>query len=245
VDSLLNKAVFVGGGAGEVGEGVVRALLQAGARVGVASRSEARLVELRARIGDGLAARLTTFVGEPGTEAGAARLPVELVARLGGIDAAVASLGGWWQGGRLVDVALAQWNQILADNLTAHFATARVLLPLVTARSGTYVLLNGAAAEQPVPSAGPISVAAAAQTMLARVLAAEACPGTRVVSVVIATPVVTRSRPRGRAGWLSADEIGAYVAALIAGGDAVRNGEARRLDRAEFGRRGRRILVSG
>jgi hypothetical protein len=36
----------------------------------------------------------------------------------------------------------------------------------------------------------------------------------RINSLVLATPVITRSRPQGRANWLTADSAGEYAAYL-------------------------------
>jgi 3-oxoacyl-[acyl-carrier protein] reductase len=202
---------MVAGGAGEVGEGVVRALLEAGATVVVPSRSWERLEALAARLEPGLRARLEAHELAVGTPEGAAELRRRIEAR-GRLDLVVASLGGWWRGGPLTEVPLETWRRILDDNLTSHFVVARTFLPLVMASAGTYVLLNGAASRIPVAGSGPVSVAASAQIMLKDVLVAET-RGTaaRVCTLVIDTPVRTRSRPDGGPEWLSADEVGELV----------------------------------
>lgn len=212
---LEGRVLYVAGGAGEVGEGIVRVLLAHGARVAVSSRSGARLAELAARVGDG-AERLVTVEGSLADDAGAARLRDAVVDRAGALDGVVASLGGWWQGAPVTDVPLELWRRLLDDSLTAHYLAARHFLPAIADRAGaSYTLINGAGGLAPVPGAGPISVSAAAQLMLANVLAAEHRDrAVRVNALVLATPIVTRSRPTGHAGWLTAEDAGEYVARL-------------------------------
>jgi len=209
--ALEGRVALVAGGAGEVGEGVVRMLLGAGATVVVPSRSWERLEALAARLEPGLRARLEAHELAVGTPEGAAELRRRIEPR-GRLDLVVASLGGWWRGGPLTEVSLDTWRRILDDNLTCHFVVARTFLPLVVASGGSYVLVNGAASRIPVAGSGPVSVAASAQIMLKDVLVAET-RGTaaRVCTLVIDTPVRTRSRPDGGPEWLSAEEVGELV----------------------------------
>lgn len=212
--SLNGKRILVAGGTGEVGEGVVRAMLQRGAIAIVSSRSEDRLDALRDRLGDLATDRLVTHVVNVGTEEGAAALRDWIAARVGSLDGVVASLGGWWQGQSLTRVSLELWNRLLDMGLTAHFILAKTFIPVLAERSGSsYTLINGAGGLSAVQKAGPISVSAAAQLMLKDVLAEEN-PIVRINSLVLATPVRTRSRPDGPDSWLTADDAGTYAAYL-------------------------------
>ena len=56
--NLNEKTVFVAGGAGSVGEGIVRSLLQAGATVITISRHQEKLDALRDYLGDVVSDRL-------------------------------------------------------------------------------------------------------------------------------------------------------------------------------------------
>ncbi|MCA0374308.1 MAG: SDR family oxidoreductase [Gemmatimonadetes bacterium] len=136
-------------------------------------------------------------------------------AALGGpLDRVVASLGGWWQGADLVDVPPEVWSRIVHDGLTAHYMAARTFLPLVRA-GGSYVMVNGAGALRPVPKAGPVTIVASAQLTMRDVLAAEQRGrDVRVNTVLLGTPVRTRSRPEGGADWLTAEEAGAVIVRL-------------------------------
>ncbi|MCB0156294.1 MAG: SDR family oxidoreductase [Anaerolineae bacterium] len=214
--NLTDTTVLVTGGAGEVGEGIVRQYLQSGATVIVPSRSPEKLADLRQRLA--ATEKLIPLVAEVGTEAGAKALRQKIEQQVGGLDAVVASLGGWWQGQPLTEISLERWHRLIDNSLTAHFIVARTFLPLIADRPGSsYTMINGAGGLHPVPTAGPISVSAAGQMMLQKVLAAEAQQAgqpVRINSLILATPVLTRSRPQGQPGWLTADEAGHYCVYL-------------------------------
>lgn len=169
----LDRVVVVAGGTGLVGRHVVRALLDAGARVLVPTRRPIAEVEAEVEgLASSAAADRLHLVHVPTWDA-----PRELLdaAARWRPDAAVASLGGWWIGTELVDLAPDTWRRLVADHLTAHFLAARTLAPLVAdGVDPVYLALNGAAAREPMAGSGPVSVAGAGQTMLLDVLRREA-----------------------------------------------------------------------
>lgn len=204
---LTGQTVLVAGGSGEVGEGITRQLLEAGATVIVPSRNAEKLEQLKARMGD-LADKLRTIVGHIGTVEGAEAIRDEA----GQIDHLVASLGGWWQGKTIPEIDLDLWHDLLDNSLTAHFITAKVFLPVLP-DGASYTLINGGAALHAFPEVAPIAVSAAAQVKLGQHIAVEN-QQLRVNSLILATPVITRSRPQGQEGWLTADDAGRYCVYL-------------------------------
>ncbi|HYG63685.1 MAG TPA: SDR family oxidoreductase [Thermoanaerobaculia bacterium] len=217
---LDGAKVVIVGGAGGVGEGIVRVLLQRGARVLVSSRSEEKLRELAAYCEDISGGELTTVVGDLSGEETARVLQHQIFERFRELDVAVASLGGWVQGKPLTSVDMATWNQVLRDNLTSHFLAIKMLVPLLHPKTGSYIHVNGFSAEQPYAMAGPVAMASAAQKSMALTLAEELKPtGIRVFELILG-PVRTRARLRQgqvRSDWLTPEEIGDYVAGLITG----------------------------
>jgi len=208
----------VAGGAGGVGEGIVRALLKQGASVLVPSRSEERLRDLVAYCQDVTTGELLTVVGDLGDEASARTLQNQIFERYRELDVAVAALGGWWQGKPLTSVDMPTWERILRENLTAHFLAVKMLVPLLNPKTGSYVHVNGVSAEQPYPMAAPMAMAAAAQKSMALTLAEELSPtGIRVYELILG-PLQTR--PRLRQGkvqqdWYTPEEIGLEIAGLV------------------------------
>lgn len=216
---LEGTLVLAAGGAGAVGEGIVGALLRGGARVIVPSRSEAKLAELGAHLQPGAGGRLIPLQGDIGDPTGAERLRAHIAATFGPLDAVVATLGGWWHGPPVAEVDLGTWDAVLRERLSSHFVCARAFGPALAEHRGMYIIVNGASAHFPVAGSGLVSIAGSALLMLARVLAAEGRPeGVTYRSVVLETSIVTRAQPRGGPDWLTADEVGRFIAGLLAEG---------------------------
>jgi NAD(P)-dependent dehydrogenase (short-subunit alcohol dehydrogenase family) len=214
--SLEGAKVVVAGGAGGVGEGIVRALLKHGARVLVSSRSEEKLSGLRAYCQDIPTGELLPLVGDLGDEESARTLQSKIYEQFRELDLAVASLGGWWQGKPLTSVDMPIWERILRENLTAHFLAIKMLVPLLHPKTGSYVHVNGFGAEQPFPMAGPVAMAAAAQKSMVLTLAEELSPtGIRVYELILG-PIQTRRRQgKGQKDWYTPEEVGEEIAGLV------------------------------
>jgi NAD(P)-dependent dehydrogenase (short-subunit alcohol dehydrogenase family) len=222
VGELEGRTVVVLGGAGKVGSAIALASLKAGAGVAVPSRSPERLGRLRTRAG-ALSARLTTLEADVGREEEARRVRDWVNDRLGAYDAVVVALGGYWRGGSAIDTPLAVWRERLEENLLTHVVAARVFLPPLLARPGSaYVAINGLAADAPRPGSAPICVTGAAQEMLVRQLAAEHRQSAVRIATVMLGPVRTPETDPALADahpeWLTAEEVGEFVAHLLGPG---------------------------
>src|SRR5438477_12437680 len=112
---LDGKVSLVLGGAGYVGEGIVRSFLEEGAFVIVPSRSQDRLNGLRKLVGGD--ERLVTVPANGGSPQGAQALKGQILSKMVRRDAGVASLGGWWQGARLIELAIDELGMVVIDNL--------------------------------------------------------------------------------------------------------------------------------
>src|SRR5437764_11069977 len=97
---LEGKVSLVLGGAGFVGEGIVRSFLEEGAFVIVPSRSPDRLQGLRKLLGPLANERLVTVPANTGTLQGAEALRDQILQRMKRLDTVVASLGGFREGKR-------------------------------------------------------------------------------------------------------------------------------------------------
>lgn len=225
---LSGRVALVAGGAGAVGEGIVRGFLRAGATVIVPSRTADRLLTLRDRLagrpGD-RGGRLLTVEGDVGTVDGAARVRDRALDESGRLDAVVASVGGWWQGPPLVEVDPETWRRVLDANLTTHFLLARTFLPVLRERAGaSYLAITGDAADHPTKGASLVSVAASGLLAMVRSLALELADTPVRVNALYLGPLITRNRPEGPAEWLTADEVGAYAAHLASDEGAMVSG---------------------
>jgi NAD(P)-dependent dehydrogenase (short-subunit alcohol dehydrogenase family) len=220
---LRMKHVLVAGGAGGVGEGIVRALLQAGHRVVVPSRNAEKLERLHALLdrAAGSPGELLTFVGEIGTLAGALAVRDRIAREIGRLDVLVPSLGGWWEGG-LLDATPAVWDTVMDEMVRTHYVFAHVFVPVLRGQSGggRYLGIGGGAAYYPILGSSLVSIAAAAQLMLTRALRLEVNDANvDVLELVVDGPVRTRdSEHLAAPGWITAADIGRIVMELVARG---------------------------
>ncbi len=216
------RNVLVAGGAGGVGEGIVRALLaEPDLRVVVTSRREERLAQLRDHVGAAADPhRLIGIAGNAGESRGAETIAERIRDEVGILHVAIPSLGGWWQGGPLLDVDPVTWEAVRTEMLDTHVAFARAFIPeLLRAPGGMYLGIGGGAAFFPVPNASIVSIAAAAQLMLTRALANElADRDVRVLELVVNGPVRTSEwESIAKPDWITADDVGAVAADLLQG----------------------------
>jgi NAD(P)-dependent dehydrogenase (short-subunit alcohol dehydrogenase family) len=214
---LEGQTVVVGGGTGSVGEGLTRAFLTEGARVFVPYRTEDKRDRLIDYVDDVESGELICLEGDVGDEASIQTFRNELRARTERVDLAVASIGGWYYGYSLHRMPFTDWQRVLHSNLTTHFLFMRAMLSLMhDQKRGTYVMINGGASKLVAPESGMISILAAAQKMMTRVLVQEA-KGTEVevYAVVAFDAVKTRSRNAQVVDdWLAPEDLGHYIVRL-------------------------------
>lgn len=214
---LEGQTVVVGGGTGSVGEGIVRAFLTEGARVFVPYRTPEKRDRLTEYVSEVDTGELVCLGGNVGDEDSIQEFRNELRKRADRVDLAVASIGGWYYGYSLHRMPFSDWQRVLNSNLTTHFLFMRAMLSLMHDQNhGTYVMINGGASKLVAPESGMVSIVAAAQKMMTKVLVHEA-EGThvRVHAVIAFDPVKTRDR-RSQVvdDWLSPEDLGNYIVRL-------------------------------
>ncbi|NVO32274.1 SDR family NAD(P)-dependent oxidoreductase [Hymenobacter lapidiphilus] len=217
-DSLHNQVILVAGGTGGVGEEIVRYLLEAGAIVAVPSRSEANLQRLRDYCADAGPGQLHTLVQEMSTPDGADTVRHWLLERTGGrLDAVVAALNGRFYGKAFHTLSWAEWQDFLANYITAHFLTARTFLPLLLERgAGRYLMINGGAATQVYPGVVELSVAASAQLAMTKGLALESAhSGVQLASLVLYSRVATRHEAATQPHQLTSRQVAERAGQLL------------------------------
>jgi NAD(P)-dependent dehydrogenase (short-subunit alcohol dehydrogenase family) len=137
------KNVLVSGAGSAIGGSLVRTLLtRDDVTVFATSRSDERLEALRLTLPAGKQPLFIALTGDAGDFSGASEIAAR-VRTLGGIDCAVAIFGrGEWVSGPLIDLPLERWHPVLDEMLTAHFAFARAVFPLLAEKPGSlYVSL--------------------------------------------------------------------------------------------------------
>lgn len=208
------KRVIVLGGAGEVGFSIIEEFLSAGFEVLAPTRRASSLEVLKNTLNPKLQSSLSIF--ECDLEVPQQREKLIGMANAFRPDGVVASLGGWYQDGRLDTMSLENWNKVLKNNLTSHFLAAQTLLPVLEENEQSfYVMIGGGAALHPVPGSAHVSVAASAQLMLIKSFQSEYSEsGVRFFNPILMTPIVTRSRAQVSRSWITSSEVGKMCVAF-------------------------------
>jgi NAD(P)-dependent dehydrogenase (short-subunit alcohol dehydrogenase family) len=186
-----SAALLVLGATGAIGRGVVRAALDAGRPVIAVSPDTDGL---RALQGLHAHADLSILAAPLGDEHDAASLERTLRKLDRPIHGVVVALCSERERGRLLDGSATELRESIDQNVVAHLALARHLLPLLAqgGRAGGWVIVDGPGGENPWAGYGHRSVGAAALRMLARVLHEEARPrGVRVQLLALEWPLKT------------------------------------------------------
>lgn len=214
------RRVLVAGGAGNVGRHLVRALVADGATVIVPSRGAERLESLASFVEPDAPGRLIPIIGDITSE----RDQPRILGESGAIDGAVASLGRFIGAPSVLEAPPTDLERVLHDYLLAHLSVARSVIPTIRERGGGYVMINGPLAFAPLfPGTGLVSIATAAQAMLARVLMQEAAgTGARINEVVIYSSF---GRGDEDGNVVTGADVGRYVSYLLSDDGAAVNGE--------------------
>ncbi len=131
--SIAGRSVIVTGGSRGIGRGVARVFAAKGAQVLVAGRdlaqAEATAASIRAEGG-----RASGFAADVGNPDDVERMAAAALERHGGIDILCAN-AGVFPAARMMDMTLAQWNEVLSTNLAGAFLSVQACAPAL-ARSG-------------------------------------------------------------------------------------------------------------
>lgn len=213
MNSLEQKIIVVAGGTGNVGSFIVRQLLSSGAKVAVPSRSEEKVESLRNHLNQFGGANLKnfyTFNGDISDETVSSQLLEEITDTVGRPDGAISTLGGFIPAPSLLTVDVDKLHSVMDNYLYAHFAVARLFLPVFKENSGTFVFVNGPLALKPWDGAGLVSISTAAQQMLFKALAKELENSKATVSELI-TYAFIRNRETQPSSKVSGEAVGALA----------------------------------
>ena len=140
------QIVVVTGGSKGIGRGVANRMAAEGARVVIWSRSNAENAALA--LGGGAMGIQTDVASEDSVASALAAT----IAAFGRIDVLVTSAGINAPLNLVQDVSLAEWQQVMAINLTGTFLCCRAVLPVMIARNcGRIVTVASLAGKEPKP----------------------------------------------------------------------------------------------
>lgn len=217
----MKRPIVVLGATGMIGRGVIGAAVKAGIPVIAVGRDPRKLNALRGQYAGADIEIVSQTIREDADGATLATRLRELGRPLAGVVAAMCGTPGR---GRLIDQPVASLRDELDDVLMPHLSAARHLLKLLAEgdRGGHYILIGGPGSESPWAGYGPRSVAAAALSMVARVLHNEARAfDVRVQLLIVDTPANSDGETVHLcARWPSALDIGTRAIDLITGKDS-------------------------
>jgi NAD(P)-dependent dehydrogenase (short-subunit alcohol dehydrogenase family) len=179
--ALDGMAALVTGGGSGIGLACAGRLAGDGAVVTICGRTEQRLAEAAAAVGE----RCRYVVADIADEAAVAEAAAEAAAPVGGLHIVVANAGAAHALGPLALIDKEAFETDLAVNVTGTFLTIKGAVPfLAAAGRGSIVAVSSIAAALTHPLMAPYSVAKAAIDMLVRNAADELGPfGIRVNGV--------------------------------------------------------------
>ncbi|XP_075045167.1 uncharacterized protein LOC142104413 [Mixophyes fleayi] len=215
--STSQRMVLVLGGAGTVGSGIVKCLLEKGFQVAVISRDNSRLEKLISFVSGTYKDNLHTLLGDVGSEDGAQQAAADLISRVGKVTDVVSSLGfSWWQGGPPHTQSLQELQKVLETLLLSTFTSWKAFFPLVKDNpNGTYTFITGGAGERLLmPGTGFLTLGAAGALAFSQVVREEypdvVCKLNEVkINMGVAPP--ERLGP----GYVSHLEVGEAITSLV------------------------------
>jgi NAD(P)-dependent dehydrogenase (short-subunit alcohol dehydrogenase family) len=186
---LEGKVALVTGGSKGIGAATCRLLAANGVRVAVNGRSQAGVDDLARRL-DGAAIGIT---GDCTSEDEVETMRERVEAELGPVDLLVTFAGGFSSFTPVQNIALAEWRQVIDDNLTTTFLTVRAFLPgMIERGQGSIVTMASISARfLDKPTMAAYAAAKAGVVMFTRHLALEV--GSYGVRANCVAPGTTRS----------------------------------------------------
>ncbi len=228
---MSKGAALVTGSSRGIGRGIVLALARAGYDVAVHYRSSADAAEETRAVAEELGVRAVSLSADVTDPSAAAGLVDEAGADLGRLDVLVNNIGNYVFK-PIDELTFDEWNDVIATNLTATFATCRAALPIMRAQGGGRIVNIGYAGAQTLvarPSLVPYTIAKTGVIVLTKSIAkAEARSGITanvVAPGVIETSVTqpTAEIPSGRVGRI--EEVVYTVLFLISPAAAYVTGQ--------------------
>jgi len=138
VPRLNEVTAVVTGGSRGIGRHIAAALHEAGATVAITGRAESTLKEAA----DAIGARCHPFVCDQRDPAAIEAMAAAVQERLGSVHLLVNNAGGG-RSGKVVDLPLDAWREVIDLNLTGVFLTTKAFLPGMIARErGDIIMIS-------------------------------------------------------------------------------------------------------
>jgi NAD(P)-dependent dehydrogenase (short-subunit alcohol dehydrogenase family) len=228
---MKGRVVIVTGGTGALGQAITATLLEADAVVAIPYAVAEELAALESRLPPGRRARLLAMPADVTDEAAVGTFVGAVRERHGRLDGLVNAVGGF-AGGDLLSTPLAEWERLMALNLTSAVIACRAALPAMIAGGGGRIV-NIASRAVLSPQGGFIAytVSKAGVITLTQALAQEVRRHRITVNAVLPstmdTPGNRRAMPDAdRSEWVRTEDVAEAVAFLLSERAAAVTGAA-------------------
>jgi NAD(P)-dependent dehydrogenase (short-subunit alcohol dehydrogenase family) len=229
---LTGRVAIVTGGAGALGRGTTRVLLDAGATVTITDTHEHAMRDAVHALPEALQGRCMTVHANLTTEEGATAAVQEVVNAHGRLDILVNIVGGYAGGPTIAETDVATWQGQFALNATTAFLMSRAAVPVMLERGWGRIVNVSSRVARTVPAGlGAYAVSKAAVITLTEVLANETrdrgiCVNA-ILPSVIDTPANRHAMPDGEFDrWVKPEEIGNVIRFLASDESGIISGAA-------------------
>jgi NAD(P)-dependent dehydrogenase (short-subunit alcohol dehydrogenase family) len=217
---MTGRVAVVTGGTGALGQAITSTLLEAGGSVAIPYAVPEELKELEARLAPELRTRLLALPADVTREDAMGKFVHAVRDRHGRVDGLVNAVGGF-AGGDLLSTSLAEWERMMALNLTSTAIACRAALPVMIAGGGGRIV-NIASRAVLSPQGGFIAytVSKAGVITLTQALSQEVKQHRVTVNAVLPstmdTPGNRRAMPDAdRSEWVRTEDVAHVVAFLL------------------------------
>jgi NAD(P)-dependent dehydrogenase (short-subunit alcohol dehydrogenase family) len=217
---VTGRVAVVTGGTGALGQAITTNLLEAGGSVAIPYAVPEELEGLESRLPRELRARLLALPADVTREDAMDKFSRAVRDRHGRVDGLVNAVGGF-AGGDLLSTSLAEWERMMALNLTSAVIACRAVLPVMIACGGGRIV-NVASRAVLAPRGGFIAytVSKAGVITLTQALAQEVKQHRVTVNAVLPstmdTPGNRRAMPDAdRSEWVRTEDVAHVVAFLL------------------------------
>ena len=193
---LASKTALITGASRNIGAEVARTFAREGANLILNTRQSAAELEAVASQCRELGVRAHTVIGDVADPNRVAAMVAAGVDALGSVDILVSNVAVRPHR-PLLEVSVAEWQQVIATNLHSAFYLIRAVLPgMIERRSGSIIAMGGQAAITGRPDTAAVTAAKTGLLGLIRAVAAECAPyGIRANLVNPGATDTTRAHP--------------------------------------------------
>jgi NAD(P)-dependent dehydrogenase (short-subunit alcohol dehydrogenase family) len=229
---LTGRVAMVTGGAGALGRGTTRVLLDAGAMVVITDSHTHAMRDAVQALPEAVRAHCMTVHADLTTEEGAAAAVREAVAAHKRLDILVNIIGGYAGGPPIAETELAVWRGQFELNATTAFLMARAAVPVMQERGWGRIINVSSRVARTVPAGlGAYAVSKAAVITLTEVLANETreqgITVNAILPSVIDTPANRQAMPDAAFDhWVKPEAIGNVIRFLAAEESGIISGAA-------------------